>query len=89
MGSGDKSKHGEGSSQSLQQQQQSSPTEFLRGLKGKPILVKLSSGVDYRGIMACLDAYLNVALSETEEYVNGQLKCKYGDCFIRGNNGTL
>ena len=22
-----------------------------------------------------------------QEYVNGQLKCKYGDCFIRGNNG--
>ena len=24
-----------------------------------------------------------------QEYVNGQLKCKYGDCFIRGNNGRF
>ena len=24
-----------------------------------------------------------------QEYVNGQLKNKYGDCFIRGNNGEL
>lgn len=23
-----------------------------------------------------------------QEYVNGQLKNKYGDAFIRGNNGT-
>ncbi|CAD7702091.1 unnamed protein product [Ostreobium quekettii] len=22
-----------------------------------------------------------------QEYINGQLKAKYGDCFIRGNNG--
>ena len=25
-------------------------------------------------------------LEQTEEYVNGQLKNKYGDAFIRGNN---
>jgi len=24
----------------------------------------------------------------TQEYVNGQLKNKYGDAFIRGNNGA-
>jgi hypothetical protein len=24
-----------------------------------------------------------------QEYVNGQLKNKYGDVFIRGNNGKL
>jgi len=30
---------------------------------------------------------MNIAMEQTEEYVNGQLKAKYGDCFIRGNNG--
>lgn len=30
---------------------------------------------------------MNIAMEQTEEYVNGQLKKKYGDCFIRGNNG--
>jgi U6 snRNA-associated Sm-like protein LSm6 len=29
---------------------------------------------------------MNIALEQTEEYVNGQLKNKYGDAFIRGNN---
>ena len=33
-----------------------------------------------------LDGYMNIALEQTEEYVNGQLKKKYGDAFIRGNN---
>ena len=28
-------------------------------------------------------------MEQTEEYVNGQLKNKYGDAFILGNNGTL
>jgi hypothetical protein len=37
--------------------------------------------------LACLDGYMNIAMEQTEEYVNGQLKNKYGDAFIRGNNG--
>lgn len=32
---------------------------------------------------------MNIAMEQTEEYVNGQLKNKYGDAFIRGNNGTV
>jgi U6 snRNA-associated Sm-like protein LSm6 len=63
-----------------------SPTDFLKSIRGKPVVVKLNSGVDYRGILACLDGYMNVAMEQTEEYVNGQLKSKYGDAFIRGNN---
>ena len=31
---------------------------------------------------------MNIAMEQTEEYVNGQLKAKYGDTFIRGNNGA-
>ena len=40
------------------------------------------------GVLACLDGYMNIAMEQTEEYVDGQLKSKYGDCFIRGNNGV-
>lgn len=32
---------------------------------------------------------MNIAMEQTEEYVNGQLKNKYGDAFIRGNNGNF
>ncbi|VDK76005.1 unnamed protein product [Dibothriocephalus latus] len=31
---------------------------------------------------------MNVVLEQTEEYVDGQLKNKYGDTFIRGNNAN-
>lgn len=40
----------------------------------------------FSGVLACLDGYMNIALDQTEEYANGQLKNKYGDAFIRGNN---
>ena len=53
----------------------------------RPVVVKLNSGVDYRGILACLDGFMNIAMEQTEEYVDGKLKARYGDCFIRGNNG--
>ncbi|KAG6599859.1 Sm-like protein LSM36B, partial [Cucurbita argyrosperma subsp. sororia] len=62
------------------------PADFLKSIRGHPVVVKLNSGVDYRGILACLDGYMNIAMEQTEEYVNGQLKNKYGDAFIRGNN---
>ena len=139
------------------------PADFLKSIRGKSVVVKLNSGVDYRGILACLDGYMNIAMEQTEvrpasparraawreklprasrptlarlraipppstrprlpshlpspassptprlpsrgtrrtlnrllrssdpslvsqEYVNGQLKNKYGDAFIRGNN---
>lgn len=62
------------------------PADFLKSIRGRPVVVKLNSGVDYRGILACLDGYMNIAMEQTEEYQNGQLKNKYGDAFIRGNN---
>jgi len=62
------------------------PNDFLKTLIGRPVVVKLNSGADYRGVLACLDGYMNIALEQTEEYVNGQLRQKYGDAFLRGNN---
>ena len=43
----------------------------------------------FTGVLACLDGYMNIAIEQTEEYVNGQLKNKYGDAFLRGNNGKI
>lgn len=65
------------------------PTDFLKQVIGKPVIVKLNSGVTYRGVLACLDGFMNIAMEQTEEYSDGQLKNRYGDCFIRGNNGKI
>lgn len=32
---------------------------------------------------------MNIALEQTEEHVNGRVTNRYGDAFIRGNNGAL
>lgn len=53
------------------------------------VLFPLFCPSDNPGVLACLDSFMNIAMEQTEEYVQGQLKAKYGDCFIRGNNGTL
>ncbi|KAJ7777533.1 Sm-like ribonucleoprotein [Mycena maculata] len=63
-----------------------SPTDFLKGVVGKRVIVRLTSGVDYCGVLQCLDGYMNIALEQTEEHVNGAITNRYGDAFIRGNN---
>ena len=62
------------------------PADFLKSIKGQQVLVKLNSGANYKGVLACLDGYMNLAMEQTEEYNKGGLTNKYGDCFIRGNN---
>lgn len=49
--------------------------------------MRLNSGIDYRGTLSCLDGYMNIAMEETSEWVNGSEKNRFGDAFIRGNNG--
>ncbi|KAJ1831640.1 U4/U6-U5 snRNP complex subunit lsm6 [Coemansia sp. RSA 2706] len=62
------------------------PTDFLNNIIGQRVFVRLNSGIDYRGVLSCLDGYMNIALEQTEEYVDGELRNRYGDAFIRGNN---
>mmetsp|Transcript_542 Transcript_542/g.944 ORF Transcript_542/g.944 Transcript_542/m.944 type:complete len:99 (+) Transcript_542:188-484(+) len=62
------------------------PSDFLKAVLGRPVNVCLNSGTQYRGVLACLDGYMNIAMEQTEEYADDQLKAKFGDCFIRGNN---
>lgn len=68
---------------------QNSPSAFFRNAIGRPVVVRLVTGADYHGILALVDGYMNIALEQTEEYVGDQLKARYGDAFIRGNNGLL
>lgn len=77
------------SKDSSETEKKRSPADFLKAVLGRPVNVKLNSGTDYKGVLACLDGYMNIAMEQTEEYQDGQLKAKYGDCFIRGNNGKF
>ncbi|KAJ5582726.1 hypothetical protein N7535_001346 [Penicillium sp. DV-2018c] len=64
------------------------PSVFLSEIIGAPVIVKLNSGVVYKGELQSVDGYMNIALEKTEEFVNGKLRRNYGDAFVRGNNGT-
>lgn len=39
------------------------------------------------GRLVCLDGYMNIALEQADEWINGVRHRTYGDAFIRGNNG--
>ncbi|CEJ54568.1 U6 snRNA-associated Sm-like protein LSm6 [Penicillium cataractarum] len=62
------------------------PSAFLSEIIGAPVIVKLNSGVVYKGELQSVDGYMNIALEKTEEYVNGKHRRSYGDAFVRGNN---
>uniref|UniRef100_A0A674K4T0 Sm protein F n=1 Tax=Terrapene triunguis TaxID=2587831 RepID=A0A674K4T0_9SAUR len=46
---------------------------FLNGLTGKPVMVKLKWGMEYKGYLVSVDGYMNMQLANTEEYIDGAL----------------
>ncbi|KZZ94734.1 U6 snRNA-associated protein LSm6 [Moelleriella libera RCEF 2490] len=62
------------------------PSSFISDIIHNPVIVKLNSGVIYKGLLQSVDGYMNIALEKTEEYVNGTKRRDYGDAFVRGNN---
>ncbi|OAL24009.1 U6 snRNA-associated Sm-like protein LSm6 [Fonsecaea multimorphosa] len=64
------------------------PASFLSSIIGVPVTVKLNSGVVYKGELQSVDGYMNIALEKCSEYVDGKMRRKYGDAFVRGNNAT-
>ena len=59
------------------------PKPFLNGLTGKPVLVKLKWGMEYKGYLVSVDGYMNMQLANTEEYVEGALSGHLGEILIR------
>ncbi|KAF8892319.1 hypothetical protein CPB84DRAFT_1816234 [Gymnopilus junonius] len=66
------------------------PAQFLKGIVGKRVIVRLTSGVDYRGSACVLGVFWMMLIDawyrSTIEHVNGIVTNRYGDAFIRGNN---
>ena len=50
------------------------------------VAIMLKNGVEYRGIMARCDGYMNIILNGASEYVKDQLTANYGSILVRGNN---
>lgn len=46
------------------------PGDFLKQCLGRPVVVKLNTGEDYRGILACLDGFMNIAMGKIFIHTN-------------------
>lgn len=55
-------------------------------MTGKQVRVRLKWGQEYMGELASSDAYMNLQLTNTEEFIDGQFAGKLGEVLIRCNN---
>ncbi|WIA43960.1 hypothetical protein OEZ86_010351 [Tetradesmus obliquus] len=62
------------------------PKPFLNELTGKTVIVKLKWGMECKGYLVSVDAYMNLQLANTEEFVDGQSTGMLGEVLIRCNN---
>lgn len=65
-----------------------SVSTLLANIIGKPVHVKLYSGILYSGVLESIDGFMNVALSGTKEHYessrNNLLRKYNSDVFLRG-----
>ncbi|CAI2183268.1 11483_t:CDS:2, partial [Funneliformis geosporum] len=64
------------------------PKPFLQELTGKPVMVRLKWGMEYKGFLVSVDSYMNLQVNytNTEEFVEGQSTGALGEVLIRCNN---
>ena len=62
------------------------PKPFLIDLTGRLVKVKLKWGMEYHGKLESTDAYMNIQLTQCEEYIDGQFAGYLGEVLIRCNN---
>ncbi|KAL0292302.1 UNVERIFIED_CONTAM: putative small nuclear ribonucleoprotein F [Sesamum calycinum] len=58
------------------------PKPFLNNLTGKPVMVKLKWGMEYKGYLVSVDSYMNLQLANAEEYIDGQSTGSLGEILI-------
>ncbi|XP_027253652.1 small nuclear ribonucleoprotein F-like isoform X2 [Cricetulus griseus] len=61
------------------------PKPFLNGLTGKPVMVKLKWGMEYKSYLVSVDSYMSMQLANTE-YIDGAMSGHLGEVLIRCNN---
>jgi small nuclear ribonucleoprotein len=62
------------------------PLNVLQKAANKTVSVRLKNELEYKGKMSNVDPYMNVILTDAEEFENGSKKANYGKVVIRGNN---
>ncbi|EEH41969.2 DUF866 domain-containing protein [Paracoccidioides lutzii Pb01] len=63
------------------------PRPFLQSLISEDIVVRLKWGhTEYKGQLISVDSYMNIQLSNTEEFIDGKSTGSLGQVLIRCNN---
>jgi len=65
------------------------PIDLLNDSRNKRIMIELKNGKQFLGNLRSFDIHINIVLTETEEYVDGELKRKLGTAFLRGDTIIL
>ena len=65
------------------------PLDALNAARNKRVVVELKNGRQYTGILKAFDIHINTVLAEAEERVDGEIKRKLGQLFIRGDTITI
>ena len=65
------------------------PIDLLNDSRNKRIMVELKNGKQFIGSLKAFDIHINIVMSETEEYVDGELKRILGTAFLRGDTIIL
>ncbi|KAK4165104.1 hypothetical protein QBC43DRAFT_316773 [Cladorrhinum sp. PSN259] len=63
------------------------PRPFLQDLVNKDVIVRLKwNDTEYKGRLVSIDSYMNIQLSNTEEYIDRKFTGALGQVLIRCNN---
>jgi small nuclear ribonucleoprotein len=62
------------------------PLTMLQKSTKKKVVVRLKNEVEYKGKMDNVDSYMNLIMTDAEEFHDGKVLANYGRVIVRGNN---
>jgi small nuclear ribonucleoprotein len=62
------------------------PLSILQRSLNRKVAVRLKSEIEYKGRMNNVDSYMNLILTDAEEFNGADVMANYGKVVIRGNN---
>jgi len=62
------------------------PLNVLTKRLNSYVVITLKNGIEYKGMMARCDGYMNIILDGASEHMADKILANYGNVLVRGNN---